>query len=370
MMSLGSQSLHLFENVYVSFNHTHKYICFGTQNGFHIYNTEPFKKIISCMIEGGVSIVKMYYESNIVLFVGRQTNGPYPNNKLIIWDDDKQRVIGDISYRTPIRAVDISKYHIFLATDTNLYVHGFEKLNIVKTVPLSSADPLQIDTGHDIPNTLLGVSFASGQDSNPMFAFRGDARGTVCLGRVLSPTILTIIAHQSAIRHFVLSEDGSYLATCSEKGTVIRFFRTDTGCQINEFRRGSDPVSVQCLALNHDGSLLAVSSDKGTLHLFNTEVNDACPVQNSQFHRMGMSYLRPFLPHYFNNKWSGVNLQIPNIRTVSMFHIKQSLLYTIGDDGQFYVLDYTNPQQIRIEKCIKYYADDSDPFSERSSTIQ
>ena len=33
----------------------------------------------------------MLNESNIILFVGRTDRGMYPNNKLIIWDDQKEK---------------------------------------------------------------------------------------------------------------------------------------------------------------------------------------------------------------------------------------------------------------------------------------
>ena len=83
--------------LYSSFNHTNDCVIFGTINGFYVYTINPFKKIISRKITGGVSIVNMLYKSNIIAFVGNEKTGLYPNNKLIIWDDSKEDVIGEIS---------------------------------------------------------------------------------------------------------------------------------------------------------------------------------------------------------------------------------------------------------------------------------
>ena len=71
------------KDTYISFNQTEKYACFGTDIGFYIYSLNPFRKILSRKIDSGVSIVKMLYESNIIIFVGKEDKGLYPNNKLL-----------------------------------------------------------------------------------------------------------------------------------------------------------------------------------------------------------------------------------------------------------------------------------------------
>ena len=90
------------DEVYISFNHTNNYCCFGTSIGFYIYQINPFQKVLSRKIDGGVSMIKMLHESNIILFVGKTDRGLYPNNKLIIWDDHKKNVLGEISYNNKI----------------------------------------------------------------------------------------------------------------------------------------------------------------------------------------------------------------------------------------------------------------------------
>ena len=348
----------------VSFNHSHNYICFGTSNGFHIYSTYPFKKVLSCPIDGGVSVVKMYYESNIVLFTGRTPRGLYPNNKLFIWDDDKQRVIGEIAFRVPIKNIEVSKYHIFVVTEREIYVYGFEKLNLVET----------IHTGVNLSG-LIKINYVDRENENehertPVVVYMGDKQGSVCISTVLGNDKKTIEAHSGTIRDVCVSRNGKYLATCSEKGTIVRLYEVSTGKKLNEFRRGSDPVHITCLEFNDNASVLLVSSDKGTIHLFNTEISDECQIKNSEFQRMGLYYIKFALPQYFHGKWSASNICFPNITTLSMFKQgNDNVIYTIGEDGQFYELDFKDPNQIRIEKCIRYYAVDSDPFSDRSSTI-
>ena len=102
---------------YISFNQTEKYACFGTDIGFYIYSLNPFRKILSRKIDSGVSIVKMLYESNIIIFVGKEDKGLYPNNKLIIWDDSKKTVLGEIAYNKTILNLNVTKDYIVVLVD-------------------------------------------------------------------------------------------------------------------------------------------------------------------------------------------------------------------------------------------------------------
>lgn len=72
-----------------------------------------------------------------------------------------------------------------------------------------------------------------------------------------------------------MNYDGSLLATSSEKGTLIRIYRTDTGEFLHEVRRGSDKAEIYSVCFNSSSKLLACSSDKGTIHIFSLEKIDS-----------------------------------------------------------------------------------------------
>ena len=121
------------DDIYISFNQTEKYACFGTSIGFYIYSLNPFKKILSRKIDLGISIVKMLYESNIIVFVGRSDSGLYPNNKLIIWDDSKKAVLGEISYSSKINNVNLTKDYIVVLLEKKIYIYKFG-LELIKAL--------------------------------------------------------------------------------------------------------------------------------------------------------------------------------------------------------------------------------------------
>ena len=122
------------DDIYISFNQTNNYSCFGTSIGFYIYQINPFNKILSRRIDGGVSLVKMLHESNIIIFVGRSDRGMYPNHKLIIWDDQKKNVLGEISYNSKINNIDLTKDHIIVVCDKKIYIYAFETLTLIKSI--------------------------------------------------------------------------------------------------------------------------------------------------------------------------------------------------------------------------------------------
>ena len=75
-------------------------------------------------------------------------------------------------------------------------------------------------------------------------------------------------AHNSSIACIALNSSGSLLATASDKGTLIRLFRSDTGDRLQELRRGSDKAEIFNLSIDLQSNWIACTSDKGTVHVF------------------------------------------------------------------------------------------------------
>jgi WD40 repeat protein len=339
-------------SVFSSYNQTEKHICFGTNMGFYIYQVNPFKKLISRKIDGGVSIVKMVYESNIVLFVGRPGSILYPDNRLIIWDDSKKKVMGEISYNTPITNFDVTKNYIIVTTDKKLYIYEFYSLLLVKS----------IDTIYNPKGCM-----ASSIDIDGNIYFPSFTTGCTSVINIHSEEIREISAHTNTIDNIVLTKDANYLVTTSERGTIIRIFNTKTLEMVNEFRRGTDPCKIVDIAISYNNSILLVASEKGTIHLFNTEIDQHCNISNNTFSLGLLSYA---LPKYFQSKWSFCQFYLKSTYSKSVFDSETYKIYTIGDDGQYYILNFIDTKNSYIEKTVKYISDMDDPFGERSSTIR
>ena len=200
--------------------------------------------------------------------------------------------------------------------------------------------------------------------------YPGEQPGTINITKLNEDYLKIIDAHTSLIENIYLSNDGKYVVTASSTGTIIRIFSTETLSKIIEFRRGADPTKIKDIRLNHTNSILLVSSIKGTVHLYNTGIDPNLKIENTSYDNYGMSYVKWALPQYFSDKWSFTQFSLPDISSCSTFDRKLNKIYTFGNDGQFYELDYSDNNKPTIEKTIKYISDENDPFSDRTSTIK
>lgn len=337
------------QHIMVDLNNSETYACVATNNGFMVYNPNPFKCVLSRTINGGIYRAKVLHKTNIILFVGKTETGAYPNNKLIIWDDIAQDIVSDISYTEPILSFHATRRYVYVQTQKKLYVYELNTLLLLK----------QFD------NTQQPIFCVSESDKNELVIFPGLVPGHVAIHSMDTHEVGDIHAHYGTIENICISLDGKYLATASEKGTLIRMFSVETKKLMHEFRRGIDYVRISQLLFHPSNRILLVSSERGSIHLFNTEVDEIARTDippNRGYERYGMNMLKYALPKYFSSKWGFTSYQIPNIVSTSLFHPLEPILYSFGHDGQFYECHFSEPGNPIITKTIKFIRDDDDPF--------
>uniref|UniRef100_A0A2P2LL30 Autophagy-related protein 18a n=1 Tax=Rhizophora mucronata TaxID=61149 RepID=A0A2P2LL30_RHIMU len=323
--------------LHLSFNQDFGCFAAGTDHGFRIYNCDPFREIFRRDFDssgGGVGVVEMLFRCNILALVGGGTDPQYPINKVMIWDDHQSRCIGELSFRSEVRSVKLRRDRIIVVLEQKILVYNFADLK-----PLH-----QIETISN-PKGLCAVSQGA---ASSVLACPGLQKGQVRVEHYPSKRVKFIMAHDSRIACFTLTQDGQLLATASTKGTLVRIFNTADGALLQEVRRGADRAEIYSLAFSSTAQWLAVSSDKGTVHVFSLKINPGSPgagqslgTTNSN-HSVGsptssLSFFKGVLPKYFSSEWSVAQFRLlEGSQYIVAFGHQKNTVVILGMDGSFY----------------------------------
>ncbi|KAL1998773.1 hypothetical protein VTN02DRAFT_5597 [Thermoascus thermophilus] len=297
-----------------AFNHDSSCFSVGLDSGFCVFNADPCELKVSRDFNAGVGVAEMLGQSNYLALVGGGRQPKFPQNKLVIWDDAKQKAVITLEFRTSVLRVRLSKSRIIVALLNSIHVFAFsnppQKLSVFET----SDNPLGL--------ACLG---------RKLLAFPGRSPGQVQLVELETGNVSIIPAHSSPLRAMELSPDGEVLATASEVGTLIRVFSTSNCAKIAELRRGVDHAVIFSLGISPSNTMLAVTSDKSTLHVFDLP-HPRNPARRSQ---------SPSSPsEETTNKW-GILGKIPLLpRVFSDVYSFASAHFEIGDEaplGSLYV---------------------------------
>lgn len=242
--------------LYVGFNQDQGCFACGMDNGFRIYNCEPFKETFRRVFnsKGGIGIVEMLFRCNLLALVGGGHNPKFPPNIVKIWDDHQNRAIGELMFRSEVKAVKLRRDRVVVVLLHKIYVYRFSDLKLLD----------QISTLKN-PRGLVALCPDS---NNVVLACPGVTKGNVRVELYDIRKSQLIPAHESDLAQLALNLDGTRLATASDKGTLIRVFDTHTGEILKELRRGMDRAVIYCIAFNRSSNFIACSSDKGTVHIF------------------------------------------------------------------------------------------------------
>ncbi|XP_024966777.1 autophagy-related protein 18a-like [Cynara cardunculus var. scolymus] len=311
---------------HVSFNQDNGCFACGINQGFRIYNCDPFREIFRRDFEngGGIGIVEMLFRCNILALVGGGPHPQYPLNKVMIWDDHQGRCIGELSFRSEVRGVRLRRDRIVVVLEQKIFVYNFTDLMLLH----------QIETFGN-PKGLCEVSQGSG---NFVLVCLGLRKGQVRVEHYASKRTKFILAHDSRIACFTLAQDGNMLATASNKGTLVRIFNTHDGTLLHEVRRGADRAEIYSLAFSSMAEWLAVSSDKGTIHVFSLTTMD------NQDHNAAVSpssspraLIKGVMPKYFSSVWSLAQFRlVEGYQYIAAFGHQKNTVVILGLDGSFY----------------------------------
>lgn len=210
--------------------------CFAccTTSGIRVYNSDPLRQKLKLEFEqpGTLRCTEMLFRSNFLAFVGGGEMPLYPTNHLVIWDDVKKTISTTLDLNSSILAVKLRRDRIVVVSEGVIKVFTFTQI------------PQQIHV-FETNSNLKGLCALSPSSTNSLIAFPTRIVGQVQIVDLADADkpAMDIAAHESELAYITINTQGTYIATASEKGTIIRVFNTATGKKVVEFRRGAQSVS-------------------------------------------------------------------------------------------------------------------------------
>jgi len=364
------------ELLFCGFNQDFACFAIGTKSGFRIYNCDPFKEVIRRAEQaGGIGIVEMLFRCNILALVGGGLNPRYPTNKVLIWDDHQTRPIGELSFKSAVKAVRLRRDRIVCVLETKVYVYNFSDLSLEDTIATAKND--------------LGLVALCPSSTDMVLACPGLSRGSVRVELYNIRRKTFINAHESDLAALALNLTGTRLATASDKGTLVRVYDTQTGALQQELRRGADRALVYSICFDQLCKYLACSSDKGTVHIFKLS-DGTSGGPNKQGNSQGASgsgsgsggsrkqtsgpgsgkddnakstlrFMKGILPKYFSSEWSFAQFRIPGyskasvaMKAICAFGAEENTLLTITADGKFLKCNFARGGDCAVESFAKF----------------
>ena len=246
--------------LYLSFNQDASCFAVGTETGFKIYSSYPLNHCYERNLNGGIGIIEMLYKSNILGLVGGGTYPKFSKNKLIIWDDMQCKEISELKFSSNVLNIKLKKDKIFSICENKIFIFNFQtyqNIDIIET--------------KDNPKGLIAISYSPNVNilAYPILNNKDSQKGKVKIKNYdNNGKEIEITAHENSISYLLINNEGTILATASERGTIIRTFRCIDGLVLQEFKRGNEKAEINYLCFDNLGIFLAATSDRGTIHIW------------------------------------------------------------------------------------------------------
>lgn len=272
-----------------SFNADTSSFSAALESGFRIFSSKLCDQRIAREVGGGIGCVEMLGTTQYMALVGGGKQPKFPQNKVQIWNDNRQTVSTSLEFKTPIQRVRISQTHLIVVLLNKVGIYR------MKIPPEKIAD-------YETVNNPFGLC----ELGKNIVAYPGRTVGQVKLFDLTTSNVSIIPAHESPLRALAISKNGDLVATASEQGTIIRLWSFPSCTKIAELRRGVDPAAIFSLAFSPSGSTLAVTSDKSTLHIFDLSaaLAGASSHADPKQHKWGILSKVPLLPRQFSDTYS------------------------------------------------------------------
>ena len=323
-----------------SFNQDSSCFCIGTEKGFIIYKASPLNDYYIRDLNGGVGLIAMFNNSNLVGIVGGGKRPYSALNKLVIWNDATSKPILEITVDFKIKNIKVKNSLIAIIGKKTIKIYYYNSLEDIMNY-------IDIDT-ITTPESKNGIFTMNIDPKKNIIAYLTKNIGEIMIKtyyrkknsddendyKIVSKT-QSIPAHQSEVTVMTLDPKGDTLASVSQKGSLIRLFDTSTGACLKGLRRGNDSAEIYSINFDKTSQYVLITSNKGTVHIFN--IGKSKLVKNP---KSFLSSLAPYLNlqnTYLDNEWSFAQYHTKcKINNIANFSGKNNDIVVLTENGMYY----------------------------------
>lgn len=119
-------------------NQDNSLLSIATDKGYKIYESYNFLQVSEedelQELIGALKIAIPFYESHLVLFVGKNEHSTFPQSHLVLWDDIKKLKIGVIMLKERIIDAKIFKEAIYILVPDKILIFDTRTLKYIYTI--------------------------------------------------------------------------------------------------------------------------------------------------------------------------------------------------------------------------------------------
>ncbi|BFG14744.1 hypothetical protein CerSpe_010180 [Prunus speciosa] len=255
---MANQSSSSYPILCASFNQDTSCFAIGTKDGFKIFDSNTGRLCYERAI-GAFVIVEMLFSSSLLAIVGAGEEPSLSPRRLCLFNTTTGTALRELNFLTSILAVRMNKKRLVVILQDKTYVYDINSLGILDT----------IDT---IPNLKGLCAFSPSLEGCFLALPASISKGSVLLYNVMDLHLhCEIDAHRAPLAAMALSSNGTYIATASEQGTIIRVHLVSEATKSYSFRRGTYPSTIFSLSFGPSMQLpdiLVGTSSSGSVHAF------------------------------------------------------------------------------------------------------
>lgn len=192
-----------------SFNQDSSGFAVGTKDGFRLFDARSGRLRYERAI-GSFSIVEMLFSTSLIAIVGAGEQPSLSPRRLHLFNFVTGSTLRELNFLTTILAVRLNRKRLVIVLQEKTYIYDVNSLTILDT----------IDT---VLNNKGLCAFSPNSEACYLALPASTAKGSVLVYNTVElQSLCQIDAHRSPLAAIVFSSNGTYLATASEQGTIIR----------------------------------------------------------------------------------------------------------------------------------------------------